>query len=365
MEKYPIFGKKLKNGITEYIYPVEGLEGDNFLALTVKVGSAAEKEDNAGIAHFVEHAQMSFFDEGEEDYLCSAYTDFYSTTFYFDTKSRGIGKIIKLIQEIIKGKFLIDFDIEKIRKEVLEEYEKTIYKRSQEDFYFLLENTEYAGHYSIGSRQCIHNFSKEDVWKFYETYYLLGNMSITWLGPAEDIMGAGGNWIENLSGIPGKTELRVLNYPFPTKKIYNQKQKKKGRTSYYFFRKRDQEADTIDDVLLSIIEETLNQYVGEIRVEKLYLSCRQEFICIISMKENTWEEIYEAIKKIPLIEWTNKYKYFLEKELIGYNCNSLREQLVDSFIFNVQIIEKKADIKRKVATLLNVLQIGPVAISKG
>ena len=44
MEKYPIFGKKLKNGITEYIYPVEGLEGDNFLALTVKVGSAAEKE---------------------------------------------------------------------------------------------------------------------------------------------------------------------------------------------------------------------------------------------------------------------------------------------------------------------------------
>ena len=94
MEKYPILGEKLKNGITEYIYPVEGLEGDNFLALTVKVGSAAEKEDNAGIAHFVEHAQMSFFDEGEEDYLCSAYTDFYSTTFYFDTKSRGIGKLL-------------------------------------------------------------------------------------------------------------------------------------------------------------------------------------------------------------------------------------------------------------------------------
>ena len=174
--------------------------------------------------------------------------------------------------------------------------------------------------------------------------------------------GSRGELIENLSGIPGKTELRVLNYPFPTKKIYNQKQKKKGRTSTV---ERCVEADTIDDVLLSIIEETLNQYVGEIRVEKLYLSCRQEFICIISMKENTWEEIYEAIKKIPLIEWMNKYKYFLEKELIGYNCNSLREQLVDSFIFNVQIIEKKADIKRKVATLLNVLQIGPVAISKG
>ena len=119
MEKYPILEKRLKNGITEYIYPVEGLENVNFLALTVKVGSAAEKEYNAGIAHFVEHVQMSFFDEEEKDYLCSAYTDFYSTTFYFDTKSRGIGKIINLMQKIIAGKFFIDFDIEKIRKEVL------------------------------------------------------------------------------------------------------------------------------------------------------------------------------------------------------------------------------------------------------
>lgn len=44
------------------------------------------------------------------------------------------------------------------------------------------------------------------------------------------------------------------------------------------------------------MEETLNQYVGEIRVEKLYLSCWQEFICIISMKEYAWEEMYEVIK---------------------------------------------------------------------
>lgn len=365
MEKYPIFGKKLKNGITEYIYPVQGLEDNNFLALTVKVGSAAEKEYNAGIAHFVEHAQMSFFDEEEEDYLCSAYTDFYSTTFYFDAKSRGIGKIIKLIQEIIKGKFLIDFDIEKIRKEVLEEYENTLYKRSQEDFYFLLDNTEYASHYSIGSRQCIHKFSQKDIWEFYESYYFLGNMSITWIGSIEDIRGAGVNWIENLSGMPGKTELRVLNYPFPTEKIDNQKHTENGRISYYFFRIREQGADAIDEVLLSIMEEILNQYVGKIQVEKLYLSCRQEFVRITSMGEKAWKEMYEVIKKIPLIEWTNKYKYFFTKELIGYNCNSLREQLVNSFVFNVQIMKKEVDIKREVATLLKVLQIGPVAISKG
>lgn len=365
MEKYPILEKKLKNGITEYIYPVDGLEDDNFLALTVKVGSAAEREYNAGIAHFVEHVQMSFFDEEEEDYLCSAYTDFYSTTFYFDTKSRGISKIINIIQEIINGKFLIDFDIEKIRKEVLDEYEKTIYKRSQADFYFLLKNTEYANHYSIGTPQCIYNFSKIDIWKFYETYYLLGNMCITWIGPVEDIMGAGTKWIENLCGIPGKTELRVLNYTFPAGKIETQRQKEKGRTAYYFFRKRDHKADTIDEALLFILEEILNQYVGKIQVEKIYLSCRQEFIRITSMEGKAWEEMYEVIGKIPLIEWTNKYKDFFKEELIGYNCNSLREQFVGSFNFDVRLAEEKADIKEEVATLLNILKMRPVTIIKG
>lgn len=89
-------------------------------------------------------------------------------------------------------------------------------------------------------------------------------MCITWIGSGEDIMGAGTKWIENLSGIPEKTELRVLIYTFPTGKIETQKQKEKGRTAYYFFRKRDQKADTIDEALLFILEEILNQYVGKI-----------------------------------------------------------------------------------------------------
>ena len=94
MEKYPILGEKLKNGITEYIYPVEGLEGDNFLALTVKVGSAAEKEDNAGIAHFVEHAQMSFFDEGEEDICVLHIQIFILLPFTLIRKAGGLAKLL-------------------------------------------------------------------------------------------------------------------------------------------------------------------------------------------------------------------------------------------------------------------------------
>ena len=37
-------------------------------------------------------------------------------------------------------------------------------------------------------------------------------------------MGAETKWIENQSGILGKTELKVLNYTFPAEKIETQKQ---------------------------------------------------------------------------------------------------------------------------------------------
>lgn len=61
MEEKIILGKTLKNKITEYIYPIDELEDANFFALTVRAGSAAESKENAGVAHFLEHVQMSFF----------------------------------------------------------------------------------------------------------------------------------------------------------------------------------------------------------------------------------------------------------------------------------------------------------------
>ena len=86
-------------------------------------------------------------------------------------------------------------------------------------------------------------------------------------------------------------------------------------------------------------------------------------LCEINYSESL-ENLAQATVSL-LNKKIEEYKLFFKKELIGYNCNSLREQLVNSFIFNVRVTEKKADIKKEVATLLNVLKTGPVAISKG
>ena len=43
------------------MFPLENLQGMNYIALTINVGSSSEDIENAGIAHFLEHVQMNFF----------------------------------------------------------------------------------------------------------------------------------------------------------------------------------------------------------------------------------------------------------------------------------------------------------------
>ncbi len=364
MEEKIILGKTLKNKITEYIYPIDELEDANFFALTVRAGSAAESKENAGVAHFLEHVQMSFFDEKEEGYFCSAYTDFYSTTFYFDAKSHAIDKVIDLIQGIIDGRLLEKFDIEKIRKDILTEYETLIMKNEQEDFRFLLEDTEYMTHLSIGTRPCICTLTKNDIKKFYETFYLMGNMSVTWIGPANDIKKVGTKWIEDLSGTHGEKEVQVLDYTFPEGKVNVLRAIKVKEMLYYFYRKKDPGEETINEILLEILEEILLQCCGNIRIDKLYLSCRQEFVRIVAYDGQSWKEIYDAINKITMSDIAHKYREFLKGKSIGCNCNSMREQFIDSFVYEVPVRQPSINIRKAIAVLGNVLKMSPVIIRK-
>lgn len=54
------FFSKCKNQITKCVCPLENLQGMNYIALTINVGSSSENAKNAGIAHFLEHMQMNF-----------------------------------------------------------------------------------------------------------------------------------------------------------------------------------------------------------------------------------------------------------------------------------------------------------------
>lgn len=361
----PILGKRLKNMISEYIYPIEGLENNNFIALTVQAGSADEKEENAGIAHFLEHVQMRFFDEKECDYLCSAYTDFYSTTFYFDTKNESINRVIELIQNIIQGKFLNNFDIEKIRKDILQEYKSYVQNSFQADFRFLLEDTEYEQHMPIGTHKCISDLSKKDILNFYEEFYCLGNMCIVWIGSPQDIERIGTEWIENLDGIYGETKQNILDYKFLNGRIVSLVEKEIKSMDCYYFRERDKQASSsMDEITIMMLEKVLNQYIGNVKVEKIYLSCMQEFIHIQAYEYRKMDEMRETLKKIALEDLMDLCRNVSNTEPIGCNCNVLRENCINAFIYNVQSGNGNTDIKSEVASLLNMLEASPITIIK-
>ena len=46
---------KLKNGLTYYIYPNDFPKGEAVYRLFIKTGSINEKENQKGLAHFLEH----------------------------------------------------------------------------------------------------------------------------------------------------------------------------------------------------------------------------------------------------------------------------------------------------------------------
>ena len=306
---------------------------------------------------------MSFFDEKKCDYLCSAYTDFYSTTFYFDTKSESINKVIELIQGIIRGRFLNDFDIEKIRKDILQEYESYVQNTFQADFHILLEDTEYEHHLPIGTRRCISDFSKEEIWEFYKEFYCLGNMCIVWIGSPQDIEEIGTEWIENLDGIYGETKQNILDYKFVNGRVaYLVEEKEIRSMDCYYFRERDKQTNSMDETIIMMLEKVLNRYVGEVKVEKIYLSYMQEFIHIQTSKCRKEKEMGEIFKKVPLEDWVDLYRDISNTEPTGCNCNSLREFCINSFIFNVQYGNENTDIESEVNTLLNMLEMNPIII---
>ena len=118
--------------------------------------------------------------KNEERYLCSAYTDFYSTTYYFDVKDTALECVIDIIQNILKGKYLEMKDIEEVRADILDEYKAYEVKNRNSDFRILLNGTDYESHLSIGNQKTICSISENEIKAFFKKFYFLENMCIIW-----------------------------------------------------------------------------------------------------------------------------------------------------------------------------------------
>jgi zinc protease len=193
---------KLPNGLTYYIRKNNRPEKKVELRLVVNAGSILERDDQRGLAHFVEHMAFNGTQNFKKNELISylqsigvsfgsdlnAYTSFDETVYILPVpteKKELVDKGLLVLSDWASG---IAFDPEEVDKErgiVLEE--RRIGRGADQrirDKYFpkLLEGSQYAVRMPIGTKEVLENFKHQALIDFYETWYRPDLMAVVAVG---------------------------------------------------------------------------------------------------------------------------------------------------------------------------------------
>ncbi len=152
-----------------------------------RAGSALEKHDHEGIAHFLEH----MFFKGTETRPgakiahevetfggeINAFTSFDYTCYYINTPNIKLADSINILLDMVSNPLFKQEDLIPERNVVFEEYRRSIDSPSQFAF-AKLQNSAFSGAYAhqiLGREDTIKNFSREQLNFFRENFYNLSN----------------------------------------------------------------------------------------------------------------------------------------------------------------------------------------------
>jgi zinc protease len=196
----------LPNGLRYYILENSLPENMAQLALVVNAGSVLEREDQRGLAHFVEHLAFNgtkrFPNNSIIDYFRSlgmrfggdsnAYTSYNETVYHFDIPVEKTGgtkripdKALAVLDDWTYAVTFLSEDVKSESRVVLEEL------RSRSDAMdrvrkkllpILFEGSAYANRQPIGLAEIIENAASENVKEFYNRWYTSDNMAIVLAG---------------------------------------------------------------------------------------------------------------------------------------------------------------------------------------
>lgn len=152
-----------------------------------RAGSALEKEDHEGIAHFLEHmffkgtqtrpgAQIAHEVEtfGGE---INAFTSFDYTCYYINTPNNKLPNTINILMDMVSNPLFKEEDLIPERGVVFEEFRRSIDSPSQFAF-AKLQNSAFDGSYAhqiLGREDTIKNFSQAQLHSFRNNFYNLSN----------------------------------------------------------------------------------------------------------------------------------------------------------------------------------------------
>jgi zinc protease len=193
---------KLENGLTYYIRKNAKPEKKIELRLAVNAGSILEREDQQGLAHFLEHMAFNGTKNFKKNELVSylqsigvrfgadlnAYTSFNETVYILPIPTENKELVDKGLLVLSDWASAIELTPEEVNKErgvVLEELRlgKGADQRMR-DRYFpkLFQNSQYAKRLPIGKKEVLEKFDMKALVDFYEDWYRPDLMAIVAVG---------------------------------------------------------------------------------------------------------------------------------------------------------------------------------------
>jgi len=197
---------KLPNGLCYYILENSLPENMAQLALVVNAGSVLEREDQRGLAHFVEHLCFNgtkrFPNNSIIEYFRSlgmrfggdsnAYTSYDETVYHFDIPVEKTGgtkripdKALAVLDDWTYAVTFLNEDVKSESRVVLEELRArsdAMDRVRKKLLPILFAGSAYADRQPIGLAEIIENAKSENVKEFYDRWYTSDNMAIVLVG---------------------------------------------------------------------------------------------------------------------------------------------------------------------------------------
>jgi zinc protease len=196
----------LPNGLRYYILENSLPENRAHLALVVNAGSVLERDDERGLAHFVEH--LAFNDTARFpkleliEYLRSlgmrfgadanAYTSYDETVYHFDVPVETAGGVKQIPQRALAilddWTYAVSFlpeDVQSESRVVLEEFRTRLgaMDRARKIILpILFAGSAYAAREPVGLQNIIENATSDQVRGFYNRWYTGDNMALVFVG---------------------------------------------------------------------------------------------------------------------------------------------------------------------------------------
>ncbi len=207
-----IYGEKIDMNIFGYDFKIYKLENNLTVILKkitnlplvsvqvwVKAGSVFEDDTNNGISHFLEHLVFKGtknYDVGKISKIIESYgailnagTSKEYTMYFTDIPKEGLSDAIKILKELVSEAIFPDDELEKERNVVIEEIKRSKDNPGNvlfENFNKLLFTKSNYKYTIIGNEKNIRNFTKEDIIKYYKTFYNPKNMVLSICGDFDD-----------------------------------------------------------------------------------------------------------------------------------------------------------------------------------